>query len=95
MPAMEKLYCMRCKSVVPTVALTAEEKQAVASIYRHGGPLAAIKQLTQHPGLGLLEAKSVALHLTQQPRCCHRCNYQELEAGEVLCPQCKSINLNW
>ena len=95
MRTMEDIYCIRCESLVPTVDLTTAEKHSVAAIYRQQGPMAAIKQLTQCTRLSLVAAKSVVLHLTPQPHYCHRCNYQELEAGEALCPQCKSINLNW
>ncbi|MCI0377087.1 MAG: hypothetical protein L0215_05750 [Gemmataceae bacterium] len=69
----------------PTVIAPAVS-QEVASLLRSGNPIAAIRRLREETGLGLPDAKAVALHVTREPGKCQRCGAALAAVAAVVCP---------
>ena len=90
----ESILCPRCRSLVAWPSrLGPDEKSSIAATTRFGA-LEGTKRLHDQFGLGLREAKRVALHITRVPGQCHRCK-APVSSAVSICPNCRSANLDW
>ena len=88
------LLCGKCKKVlVLPDTLDSRERQEVAR-QRRAEPVAAMRYLTEHHGLGLREAKAIVLHIPPTIGECTRC-HTPIPKGDISCSKCRSLNLNW
>ena len=93
---MNVLNCQRCGADVPMPNLSAEMKRKIIGIAHRVSRIRALMELRDQAGLGLAEAKSVAMHLSDEGHKCHRCHGDLFDEKDVVdCPKCRSLNLRW
>jgi hypothetical protein len=90
-----EIYCNRCKAIVLVPDLTDSEKELVLSSISESRKLMAIQQVKKHGDLKLIDAKCLINHLAESRGSCHKCSYANIEKGVSVCPQCKSVNIDW
>jgi hypothetical protein len=96
MTTPDDTHCSRCGGSwrSPTTLDTAAREE-IAGILRSQKPMPAIKALRAAGGLSLRDAKAVMIHMTLQPRTCHRCRGSLSGAAVVTCESCRSLNYDW
>ncbi len=87
--------CKRCRASFPLPELTDAERERVASSLREGQHIGAIQLLRQIAGFNLRDAKAVEMHITPKPGVCVRCHGPLPSSGQMECPKCGSLNLDW
>jgi Zn finger protein HypA/HybF involved in hydrogenase expression len=88
-------HCSRCQADITIPALSPQVKVELMQLKNAQKPLHVVKIIQEKTGLGLAVAKGLTMHMNQKRGHCHRCNYGELRGENVICPKCKSLNLNW
>lgn len=87
-------HCARCKTDIKIPPLTTEQKNELKTVREKqgmGSTLARIREITR---LDLRDSKILAIHINEAGHC-NRCNYDQLQGENQICPKCKSFNLNW
>ena len=87
-------HCQRCDSKIKVPGLTVIEKEEIKSMMKSSGKLQAIAYLNKNSALDLADSKALILHFNDKGHCV-RCNNNDLTGENVICPKCKSFNLNW
>lgn len=88
------IMCPRCRTVVTWPSPLGDgDKTSIAETARSSA-LEGTKRLHDQFGLGLRQAKAVALHITPVPGRCHRCK-APVSGAVSICPNCRSANLDW
>ena len=89
-----QLVCGKCKIIlILPESLDLDERQEVAR-RRRAGPAATTRYLVEHHGLDLREAKAIVVHIPPTMGKCTRCR-TPIPKGDISCPKCRSLNLNW
>jgi len=87
--------CLNCASTLKEFTKTEEDKLEIWAYKAGGFQLFGVKLLREQHRLSLKEAKAVMLHMNLVFGKCHRCDYDELESENIICPKCQSFNYNW
>jgi hypothetical protein len=74
--------------------MTPAERSEVARLCRVSGTAHAMKRLSD-AGVSVVDAKSIALHLSVRPTECHRCQSKLAGGTEVICAKCSALNFDW
>ena len=94
---MRFLNCQKCGADVPLPEIDGEDKRIISDVAHRTTKMHAIIELRERAGLGLKEAKAIALHLSEDGLRCHRCNSERLavefegsptDYAEVFCVIC-------
>jgi len=86
--------CLRCNSTIKLPTLTLIQKDEIKTMMKTAGKLSTITYLSKITGLDIGDSKAVIMHLNNYGHCV-RCENKNLIAENVVCPKCKSFNLNW
>jgi transposase-like protein len=92
---MIAMYCPRCGSELQIPAFTPTEKKEITDFIHKNRPMAAIQVVVKNYGLSLRASKAIISHLNKKKGHCHRCSQPDLNGENVICTQCKCVNLNW
>ena len=87
--------CQRCGESFRVPELKAAEQSEVAELARAGQIAESIRLLRQITGIEVRDANLIELHITRTPGVCNRCEEQLSATGQIECPKCRAINLNW
>ncbi len=87
-------HCLRCNSTIKLPTLTFEQKDDIKEMMKTSEKLSTITYLSKITGLDISDSKAVIMHLNENGHCV-RCKNKNLIGENVVCPKCKSFNLNW
>ncbi len=94
MKLLKVVHCKRCGANIKVPVLTIKQKIQLRRLKNGGKTLNAVDQVRHFVGYDLKEAKALALHINDQGHC-NRCDFDDLQGENVICPKCQAFNLNW
>jgi uncharacterized paraquat-inducible protein A len=94
-PILTQIHCEHCGVFFNLPELSAEKRNRIVDLLRTNQFAEAIRLLPTSHGIELVDAKSIVYHITRKQSICHRCRTALPSTGQVVCPKCKSLNLDW
>ena len=89
-----QVECPKCRTTIVWPAdLSITQKGEIAEAAR-ADRLGAVQLIRLRYLTDLRQAKALALHITSSGSKCHKCS-AGVGTGELNCPKCRSLNLNW
>ncbi len=92
---MQNLNCKKCNIEIMIPDLTDEQKRELLEMKQAGLNIQVVQRIQDIAKLGLKNSKGLMEHINDTYGHCHRCNFQELDGENIICPKCKSVNTNW
>ena len=89
------VLCEGCGAKLKVPDLSTVDYAHLARVTREQGPFMALVQLGKRWHMGLAESKILSEHISRTKGVCHKCQGPLVGSGEVVCQNCKSINLDW
>ncbi len=92
--------CGQCGATFQMPDLPTNLRSSTAELVRsvsptEKSPFEAIDLLRSFGVIGLLHCKRVAEHITRSKGVCHCCDTKLPASDEVVCKNCKALNLDW
>ena len=94
-PSRVQVTCNRCGASFEIPEISEATRHRIADLARSSGPFAATRELEDMFGMTLTSAKGLSVHLTKTAGHCHRCHKDLGSAGQVVCANCRSLNIDW
>ena len=91
---MKAIECIKCGSIINVPDLNMQEKEDLMKVKKQESFIELINRIHRMTQLSLKDSKAIYFHMNNRGSC-HRCNYKDLVGENVICPRCKSLNLNW
>lgn len=90
---------VKCKNCVPVEGIILPnfnniEKNLLVEFKRES-PINGVKHLVNKYKLDPTQSKYIITHINPIFGKCNRCKFNDLNEGNINCPICKSLNLNW
>lgn len=90
---------VKCKYCLPETGIaipdfSASEKSSLVDLNKQS-PMQAILFIKTNFNLSLESAKYIVSHINTHYGHCNRCAHNNLEEGNINCPQCGALNFNW
>ena len=92
---MTGTLCIRCDFEIKEANLSSSQKQEVMRLHAAGDVVKTVQYLKDSSGLDLANCKAILDHLSPVTGKCTRCANDSLAGEYVICPKCKSVNVNW
>ena len=88
------IKCERCKVEIVGVHFSEEQRLEIWGLIAQDLRLIAIKKIRDEYKLSHRDAKIIGSHLNKEYGKCHRCDFDNLQGENIVCPKCKSFNYN-
>ena len=98
--AIVEQACGQCGATFQMPDLPTSLRSSIAELVRSAPPtekwpFEAIDFLRSLGVIGLLHCKQVAEHITRSKGVCHSCDAELPASDEVVCENCRALNLDW
>lgn len=93
---MKHIVCGQCgASWIAPDMFSDDLRESVAAWVRAGNSITAMRYIHANAPLDFSDAQAIVLHVTKEPRTCHRCSYPLVGEATAHCPFCQAINYDW